>query len=96
MDDSLGTLSIKLLAVVTTDLRLSEPRCVTLPSIMKAKKKQLDMAKPEDLSTGVAPRLKTLKVVESAKRSADVMMLDVATLVPRLRTEVKVLWAVSL
>ncbi|MET3449750.1 electron transfer flavoprotein alpha/beta subunit, partial [Ralstonia sp. 1138] len=85
------TLSVKLPAVVTTDLRLNEPRYVTLPNIMKAKKKQLDTVKPEDLGVDVAPRLKTLKVVEPAKRSAGVMVPDVATLVSKLKTEAKVL-----
>ncbi|MFX7752119.1 electron transfer flavoprotein subunit beta/FixA family protein, partial [Acinetobacter baumannii] len=67
------------------------PRYVTLPNIMKAKKKQLDTVKPEDLGVDVAPRLKTLKVVEPAKRSAGVMVPDVATLVAKLKTEAKVL-----
>jgi electron transfer flavoprotein beta subunit len=84
-------LSVKLPAVVTTDLRLNEPRYVTLPNIMKAKKKQLDTVKPEDLGVDVAPHLKTLKVVEPAKRSAGVMVPDVATLVSKLKTEAKVL-----
>lgn len=91
MDGGLETLSVKLPAVVTTDLRLNEPRYVTLPNIMKAKKKQLDTVKPEDLGVDVAPRLKTLKVVEPAKRSAGVMVPDVATLVAKLKTEAKVL-----
>ncbi|MDF6965580.1 electron transfer flavoprotein subunit beta/FixA family protein, partial [Escherichia coli] len=64
---------------------------VTLPNIMKAKKKQLDTVKPEDLGVDVAPHLKTLKVVEPAKRSAGVMVPDVATLVSKLKTEAKVL-----
>jgi len=84
VDGGLETLSVKLPAVVTTDLRLNEPRYVTLPNIMKAKKKQLD-------TVNVAPRLKTLKVVEPAKRSAGVMVPDVATLVAKLKTEAKVL-----
>lgn len=91
VDGGLETLSVKLPAVVTTDLRLNEPRYVTLPNIMKAKKKQLDTVKPEDLGVDVAPRLKTLKVVEPAKRSAGVMVPDVATLVAKLKTEAKVL-----
>jgi len=91
VDGGLETLSVKLPAVVTTDLRLNEPRYVTLPNIMKAKKKQLDTVKPEDLGVDVAPRLKTLKVVEPAKRSAGVMVPDVATLVSKLKTEAKVL-----
>jgi electron transfer flavoprotein beta subunit len=91
VDGGAETLSLKLPAVVTTDLRLNEPRYVTLPNIMKAKKKQLDTVKPEDLGVDVAPRLKTLKVVEPAKRSAGVMVPDVATLVSKLKTEAKVL-----
>lgn len=74
VDGGLETLSVKLPAVVTTDLRLNEPRYVTLPNIMKAKKKQLDTVKPEDLGVDVAPRLKTLKVAEPPKRSAGVMV----------------------
>lgn len=91
VDGGLETLSVKLPAVVTTDLRLNEPRHVTLPNIMKAKKKQLDTVKPEDLGVDVAPRLKTLKVAEPPKRSAGVMVPDVATLVAKLKTEAKVL-----
>jgi electron transfer flavoprotein beta subunit len=91
VDGGAETLSLTLPAVITTDLRLNEPRYVTLPNIMKAKKKQLDTVKPEDLGVDVAPRLKTLKVVEPAKRSAGVMVPDVATLVSKLKTEAKVL-----
>jgi electron transfer flavoprotein beta subunit len=78
-------------AIVTTDLRLNEPRYVTLPNIMKAKKKPLETIKPADLGVDVTPRLKTLKVVEPAKRSAGIMVPDVATLVAKLRTEAKVI-----
>jgi electron transfer flavoprotein beta subunit len=91
VDGGLETLSLKLPAVVTTDLRLNEPRYVTLPNIMKAKKKQLDIVKPEDLGVDVKPRLSTLKVVEPAKRSAGVMVPDVATLVQKLKNEAKVI-----
>src|SRR5687767_5740733 len=90
VDGGLETISIDLPAVVTTDLRLNEPRYVTLPNIMKAKKKPLETLKPADLGVDVAPRLKTLKVVEPAKRSAGVKVPDVATLVQKLRTEAKV------
>jgi len=76
---------------VTTDLRLNEPRYVTLPNIMKAKKKTLDIVKPDDLGVDVAPRVKTLKVAEPAKRSAGVKVPDVATLVAKLRNEAKVI-----
>ncbi|WP_250439831.1 electron transfer flavoprotein subunit beta/FixA family protein, partial [Delftia tsuruhatensis] len=81
VDGGLETLSLTLPAVITTDLRLNEPRYVTLPNIMKAKKKQLDTVKPEDLGVDVAPRLKTLKVSEPAKRGAGVKVADVAALV---------------
>jgi electron transfer flavoprotein beta subunit len=91
VDGGLETLALSLPAIVTTDLRLNEPRYVTLPNIMKAKKKQLDVFKPEDLGVDVAPRLKTLKVVEPAKRSAGIKVPDAATLVAKLRTEAKVI-----
>ena len=91
VDGGSETLSLKLPAVITTDLRLNEPRYVTLPNIMKAKKKPLETIKPEDLGVDVAPRLKTLKVAEPPKRSAGVVVPDVATLVAKLKTEAKVL-----
>ena len=91
VDGGLETIAISLPAVVTTDLRLNEPRYVTLPNIMKAKKKQLDVMKPEDLGVDVAPRLKTLKVAEPPKRGAGVKVPDVATLVDKLRNEAKVI-----
>ena len=91
IDGGLESLTIKLPAVVTTDLRLNEPRYVTLPNIMKAKKKTLDVVKPEDLGVDVKPRLKTLKVTEPAKRGAGVKVPDVATLVAKLKNEAKVI-----
>ena len=91
VDGGLETLKIKLPAVVTTDLRLNEPRYVTLPNIMKAKKKQLDIYKPADLGVDVAPRIKTLKVSEPPKRGAGIKVPDVATLVNKLKNEVKVI-----
>jgi electron transfer flavoprotein beta subunit len=91
VDGGLETLSLTLPAIITTDLRLNEPRYVTLPNIMKAKKKPLDVTKPEDLGVDVTPRLKTLKVVEPAKRTAGIIVPDVATLVAKLRTEAKVI-----
>ena len=91
IDGGLETIRIKLPAVVTTDLRLNEPRYVTLPNIMKAKKKQLDVFKPADLGVDVAPRIKTLKVVEPPKRGAGVKVPDVATLVAKLKNEAKVI-----
>jgi len=91
VDGGLETISVSLPAIVTTDLRLNEPRYVTLPNIMKAKKKQLDTVKPEDLGVDVAPRLKTLKVSEPAKRGAGVKVADVAALVEKLKNEAKVI-----
>jgi electron transfer flavoprotein beta subunit len=91
VDGGLEILSLTLPAIVTTDLRLNEPRYVTLPNIMKAKKKPLDVLKPAELGVDVAPRLKTLKVVEPAKRSAGIVVPDVATLVAKLRNEAKVI-----
>jgi len=91
LDGGVETLSLTLPAVITTDLRLNEPRYVTLPNIMKAKKKPLETIKPEDLAVDVTPRLKTLKVAEPTKRSAGIKVPDVQTLVAKLRTEAKVL-----
>ena len=91
IDGGLETLSVSLPAVVTTDLRLNEPRYVTLPNIMKAKKKQLDTFKPEDLGVDVSPRIKTLKVQEPPKRSAGIKVPDVATLVDKLKNVAKVI-----
>ena len=91
VDGGLETLSLSIPAVITTDLRLNEPRYVTLPNIMKAKKKQMDIVKPEDLGVDVKPRLKTLKVVEPPKRSAGIKVPDVATLVAKLKNEAKVI-----
>ncbi|HMQ72390.1 MAG TPA: electron transfer flavoprotein subunit beta/FixA family protein [Rubrivivax sp.] len=91
VDGGLETVSLALPAVVTTDLRLNEPRYVTLPNIMKAKKKQLDIVKPADLGVDVAPRLKTLKVAEPPKRGAGIKVPDVATLVDKLKNEAKVI-----
>ena len=91
VDGGLETLEVSLPAVVTTDLRLNEPRYVTLPNIMKAKKKPLETVKPEDLGVDVAPRLKTLKVAEPAKRGAGVKVPDVAALVDKLKNEAKVI-----
>ena len=91
VDGGLETLSLTLPAVITADLRLNEPRYVTLPNIMKAKKKQLDTFKPEDLGVDVKPRLKTLKVSEPPKRGAGIKVPDVATLVDKLKNEAKVI-----
>ena len=91
VDGGSETVSLSMPAVVTTDLRLNEPRYVTLPNIMKAKKKQLDIVKPEDLGVDVTPRLKTLKVSEPAKRGAGIKVPDVATLVEKLKNEAKVI-----
>jgi electron transfer flavoprotein beta subunit len=91
VDGGLETISLTLPAVITTDLRLNEPRYVTLPNIMKAKKKTLDIFKPEDLGVDVKPRLKTLKVSEPPKRGAGIKVPDVATLVDKLKNEAKVI-----
>ena len=91
VDGGLETIAITLPAVITTDLRLNEPRYVTLPNIMKAKKKTLELLKPEDLGVDIAPRLKTLKVEEPPKRSAGVMVADVAALVEKHKNEAKVI-----
>jgi len=91
VDGGLETLSIMLPAVVTTDLRLNEPRYVTLPNIMKAKKKQLDILKPADLGVDPAPRLRTLKVSEPPGRKAGIKVADVKALVDKLRNEAKVI-----
>ena len=91
VDGGLETVSVSLPAVVTTDLRLNEPRYVTLPNIMKAKKKPLETLKPDALGVDVAPRLATLKVVEPAKRKAGVKVPDVKVLVDRLKNEAKVI-----
>jgi electron transfer flavoprotein beta subunit len=89
VDGGLETISISLPAVVTADLRLNEPRYVTLPNIMKAKKKPLETLKPADLGVDVTPRLKTLKVTEPPARKAGIKVPDVATLVSKLKNEAK-------
>ncbi len=91
VDGGLETLALTLPAIITTDLRLNEPRYVTLPNIMKAKKKQLDTINPGTLGVDVTARLKTLKVVEPLKRTAGVIVPDIATLVSKLRNEAKVI-----
>jgi len=91
VDGGAETLSLSLPVVVTTDLRLNEPRYVTLPNIMKAKKKPLETVKPEDLGVDVTPRVKTLKVAEPPRRCAGIKVSDVATLVEKLKNEAKVL-----
>jgi electron transfer flavoprotein beta subunit len=91
IDGGLETVEVKLPAIITTDLRLNTPRYATLPNIMKAKKKQLDVFTPESLVVDVAPRLKTLKVVEPPKRKGGVMVADVAALVDKLKNEAKVI-----
>jgi electron transfer flavoprotein beta subunit len=91
VDGGLETVSISLPAVITTDLRLNEPRYVTLPNIMKAKKKELDVLKPEDLGVDIAPRLKTIRVEEPPKRTAGIKVPDVASLIDKLKNEAKVL-----
>jgi electron transfer flavoprotein beta subunit len=91
VDGGLETLALSLPAIVTTDLRLNEPRYATLPNIMKAKKKPMDTMKPADLGVDVAPRLATVKVSEPPKRSAGIKVADVAQLVAKLKNEAKVI-----
>jgi len=91
VDGGLETIKLTLPAVITTDLRLNEPRYVTLPNIMKAKKKPLETVKPADLGVDVASRIKTLKVSEPPKRSAGIKVADVATLVSKLKNDAKVI-----
>ncbi|MEK8025819.1 electron transfer flavoprotein subunit beta/FixA family protein [Pseudaquabacterium rugosum] len=91
IDGGLETLKLALPAVVTTDLRLNEPRYVTLPNIMKAKKKPLAVVKPADLGVDVAPRLSTLSVTEPPRRGAGIQVPDVATLVDKLKNDAKVI-----
>ena len=91
VDGGSETLSITLPAIITTDLRLNEPRYVTLPNIMKAKKKPLEILKPEDLGVDVIPRIKTLRVSEPAQRSAGIKVPNVAALVDKLKNEAKVI-----
>ncbi len=91
VDGGSETLKLTLPAIITTDLRLNEPRYVTLPNIMKAKKKQMDVLKPSDLGVDIKSHLKTLKVSEPPKRSAGIKVPDVATLVSKLKNDAKVL-----
>ena len=91
VDGGMETIYVTLPAIVTADLRLNEPRYVTLPNIMKAKKKPLETLTPEDLGVDVTPRLKIVKVSEPPKRSAGIMVPDVTTLVDKLRNEAKVI-----
>ncbi|MEX3959018.1 electron transfer flavoprotein subunit beta/FixA family protein [Trinickia sp. EG282A] len=91
VDGGLEVVSLRLPAIITTDLRLNEPRYVTLPNIMKAKKKPIETIKPADLGVDPVPRLKTLKVVEPPVRKAGALVANVAALVEKLKTEAKVI-----
>ena len=91
IDGGMETIEIKLPAIITTDLRLNTPRYATLPNIMKAKKKPMDVMTPEALGVDVTPRLKTLKVVEPPKRKGGVILPDVAALIDKLKNEAKVI-----
>jgi electron transfer flavoprotein beta subunit len=91
VDGGFQTITVKLPAVVTTDLRLNEPRYASLPNIMKAKKKQVDVYTPEDLGVDVTPRVKTLKVMPPAERQAGIIVESVEELVDKLRNEAKVI-----
>jgi electron transfer flavoprotein beta subunit len=91
VDGGMENLALSLPAIITTDLRLNEPRYVTLPNIMKAKKKQMDILKPADLGVDVTPHIKTLSVKEPPQRSAGIKVPDVATLVDKLKNVAKVI-----
>lgn len=91
VDGGLETVEVALPAVVTTDLRLNEPRYATLPNIMKAKKKPLEIVRPADLGVDVSPRLTTLRVVEPSKRVAGIRVADVTELLAKLKNEAKVI-----
>ncbi|QWD03337.1 electron transfer flavoprotein subunit beta/FixA family protein [Polynucleobacter paneuropaeus] len=91
VDGGLETISLSLPAVITADLRLNEPRYVTLPNIMRAKKKPLDIVRPEELDVDISPRLKTLRVDEPPKRVAGIMVANVEELVEKLKNEAKVI-----
>ena len=91
IDGGLETIEVPLPTVITADLRLNEPRYATLPNIMKAKKKPMEIVKPADLGVDVTPRLVTVSVSEPPKRSAGVKVADVATLVEKLKNEAKVI-----
>ncbi len=91
IDGGLETVNLKLPAIVTADLRLNEPRYASLPNIMKAKKKPIDIVKPEELGIDIAPHLTTLKVEEPAARKAGVIVETAAELVEKLRNEAKVI-----
>ncbi len=91
VDGGLETLELNLPAIVTTDLRLNEPRYASLPNIMKARKKPIETIKPADLGVDPAPRLKTVKVAEPPKRQAGVKVASIAELVAKLKTEAKVI-----
>tara|TARA_B100000519_G_C14215612_1_gene424798 strand:+ start:325 stop:1095 length:771 start_codon:yes stop_codon:yes gene_type:complete len=91
VDGGLETVKVSMPCIVTTDLRLNEPRYASLPNIMKAKKKPIDQLAPADLDVDTVPRLKTLKIVEPSKREAGVMVEDVAQLVDKLKNEAKVI-----
>jgi electron transfer flavoprotein beta subunit len=89
VDGGLETITVKMPAIITTDLRLNEPRYITLPNIMKAKKKQLDVVKPADLGVDTSPRLTLLKASEPPVRKAGIKVADVATLIEKLQNEAK-------
>jgi electron transfer flavoprotein beta subunit len=91
VDGGLETVALKMPAVITTDLRLNEPRYASLPNIMKAKKKPIETLTPDELGVDVSPRLKTLKVVEPPPRKSGVRVSSVAELVDKLRNEAKVI-----
>jgi len=91
VDGGLETIAVKLPAIITTDLRLNEPRYASLPNIMKAKKKPIDITTPADLGVDVAPRITTLKVMPPAERQAGVIVESVEELFDKLKNEAKVI-----
>jgi electron transfer flavoprotein beta subunit len=91
VDGGLETIEVTLPAIISADLRLNEPRYATLPNIMKAKKKPMEIVKPADLGVDVAPRLATVTVTEPPKRSAGIKVADVAALIDKLKNEAKVI-----
>ena len=92
VDGGLQTIKINMPAVITTDLRLNEPRYASLPNIMKAKKKPIDQKSPADFGVDVSPRLTVLKVVEPPKRQAGIKVESVSELVEKLKNEAGVIW----
>ena len=92
IDGGLQTINLNMPAIITTDLRLNEPRYASLPNIMKAKKKPIDQKSPSDYGVDTAPRVKVLKVIEPPKRQAGIKVENIGELVEKLKNEAGVLW----